>query len=190
MSNHIRIDPCGQFDDAALVQIVQKEAIRSRSAFQCLVVRYQGWLYKLVLHLCGDRTLAEDLVQDAFVKAYLSIADFRSEASIKTWLRRIALHATFDQHRRKRRTPTASPAAEEPDSLLSSQRDGLIERDALAKAMQALPYPYREILLLRYVEELSVEEVSKQLDISVSAAKMRLLRAREQFEESYGRQTR
>lgn len=190
MSNGIRLDQCGEFNDEALVQIIQQEVLRSRSAFQCLVVRYQGWLYKFVLHLCGDHALADDLVQDAFVKAYVSIADFRSEASIKTWLRRIALHTTFDLHRRKQRTPTASPAPDDPDSLLSSQRDSLIERDALTKALQALPYPYREILLLRYVEELSVEEVSKQLDISISAAKMRLLRAREQFEESYGRQTR
>lgn len=157
-------------------------------AFRVLVERHQSWMLRLLLSLLGgSQADAEDVAQEAFVRAYLALETWQGRGSFRGWLRVIATRTAFNW-RRDRQTAHAYDdlAATDP----STRRDVVVaaapERRALARetlemVLGRLAYPYREILVLRYVEELELIEIAEVLDIGQSAAKMRLKRARDEF---------
>ena len=131
---------------------------------------------------------AEDIAQDAFVRAYLSLKDFRGESRFSTWLCRIALNRCKDLVRRRRREPwiqaTRDGASQIPEvvddgetPVLSLERR---EREAvLHRALARLPVKYREAVVLRHIEGLDFREIGRLLSIAEGAAKVRTFRGRE-----------
>lgn len=173
-------------DDAQLVREAAKRGLAGQLAFETLVDRHQQWLVRLLTHLLGNQSDAEDIAQDAFVRAFLAIDSCADGARFRGWLRVIARRLAFN-HRREARTRAryeeqSGGATTIDGEALPGQLEG---RDLLKQVLAELPYPYREIMVLRFVEELPLKDIADVLEIGESAAKMRLTRARAEFQRLY-----
>jgi len=180
-------------DEAALIQ-----AFRSSdpAVLGTLFDLYSDRIYRLALSLLRDPSLAEDVVQETFLSALTHRGQFEGRSSLSTWLYRIAYNAS--QARLRQRTEEPLPDDEpQEDSATPPMPQALVEwrftpeqlladaetRDQLEQAIQSLPESLRSVFLLRDVEDLSTEETATVLGISLSAAKVRLHRARLQLRE-------
>lgn len=156
-------------------------------AYEELVRRHQAWLLRLLTSLLHNQADAEDVGQEVFVRAFLALDTFRGDASFRSWLRTIATRTAFNWKRGRKTASHYEHAASEQRAVLDSRSaappsGAIVAREVLTSLLEASPYPYKEILVLRYLEELSLKEIATTLDISLSAAKMRLKRARDDFE--------
>jgi RNA polymerase sigma-70 factor (ECF subfamily) len=173
------------------LQRIQAILAGHRELFHDLIRPYERSVYAMTLAMLKNEADAEEATQEAFLKAYRNLAAFRAEARFGTWLASIALNEARSILRRKNQFPTDSidnQDEEQPGitpTLLRDWREIPSEtleraevRFLLRAAIDNLPVLYREIFLLRDLEELSVNECADALGISVSAAKVRLHRAR------------
>jgi RNA polymerase sigma-70 factor (ECF subfamily) len=163
-------------------ELVTKVLAGDRNAYSILVGKYQALLYRQALGMLGDQDAASDLVQDAFIKAYTSLARCQDPSRFGAWVFRILTNRCKDylKDRRRHTVPlqpetAAVPERENPDTVLAQQQ---LQKRVVA-ALATLPDNQREAFLLKHVEGLSYEEMAALLDASVSALKMRVLRARE-----------
>ena len=141
-----------------------------------LVLQYQQSLLRTCFLYLRDRTLAEDAVQETFLKAYRRLASFRGECSEKTWLMKIAMNTCCDLRRAHRlrsidprRIPELLPQAAEPFAPA--------EEELVTQVIQ-LPRKLREVILLYYYQDMTVTEIAVSLGISQSSVSGRLKRAR------------
>jgi len=163
--------------DASLVAAAQAG---DQEAFAALVERYQGLVFAVCYRLLGDRDAAEDIAQDAFVRAYLALDRFRG-TNFRAWVLRIAHNAALDYLRslsRHRQVPLDRAPEErvELESPSPVEQGGLVA--ALEAALAALPPEQRAVVLLVDVEGLPYEEVAAVLGVPVGTVKSRLARAR------------
>ncbi len=164
--------------DAELVAVAKAHGPDADAAFAVLVDRHHARLVRYLHHLLHDAGAADDVAQQSLVQAYLALDRFRGDAAFSTWLRSIATRAAYNHIRGATRRRGYEAMADPP---AASGGDAVADADIINKAMAELPHPYREVIVLRHLEELSMEEISQVLGISLSAAKMRLSRARERF---------
>jgi RNA polymerase sigma-70 factor, ECF subfamily len=154
-------------------------------AFDQLVRRWDRKIQGVIYRLVGNHDEARDLSQEAFLKAYRALGTFKQEARFSSWLYQIALNATRDRlRRRRRRTDLSLDDVEERGE--SSLRDGapsaldLIESNdlsrAVAAAMAALPEEQREVVILKEYQGLTFPEIAETLDVPLSTVKTRLYR--------------
>lgn len=174
-----------EFDDAALLELARKQDAEGKDAFGVLVERHQEWLVSFLAHMISSRTDAEELAQNVLVRAFFALPRFRGDASFRTWLRTIATREAFSFYRKRGDLPTPTETIEELTQAEAPAQGQIAEREAIQHCLNRVPYPYREILVLRYVEELSLDEIGEALELGKSATKMRLKRAREFFQEAY-----
>jgi RNA polymerase sigma-70 factor (ECF subfamily) len=176
-------------DDAVLVARLKGD---DESAYEEVVRRYGPRMLSVARRLLTQEQDSQDAVQDAFLSAFKSINNFQGDSKLATWLHRIVVNASLMKLRSKRRRPEASI----DDLLPKYNEDGHRHnhnhwrvthdtavqtseiREQVLVAIDKLPDLYREILLLRDIEELSTEETAQQLDITEGAVKTRLHRAR------------
>jgi RNA polymerase sigma-70 factor (ECF subfamily) len=174
------------------------EAARSGDigAFESLVRRYDRNVFRIAQHITQNREDAEDVVQDAFLKAYQNLGQFQGQSKFYTWLVRIAVNEALMRLRRRRPERTVSideDVKTEEDSMPREIADWSPNpeqlytqselKDILGKTIQGLPPSFRTVFVLRDVEGLSTEETASALELSVPAVKSRLLRARLQLRE-------
>jgi RNA polymerase sigma-70 factor (ECF subfamily) len=174
-----------------------------QEAFRVLVERYQGRAHLLAIRVFGDEEQARDAVQDAFLKVHSNLGRFENRSSFYTWLYRLVMNVCLDAKRRDRSsrfvdtpelgdlervaTHETMPASEQhfrvheeaPDDAL----DRSLLRDAVARAITALPDAARETLILREVEGLSYSEIAEALDIPKGTVMSRLHYARRRVQE-------
>ena len=174
--------------DLELVRRVQRG---ERGAFDLLVLRYQHKVVKLVARLLRDPAEAEDVAQEAFVKAYRAIGSFRGDSAFYTWLYRIAVNTARNTMASRQRRPLDYEAelSESEQSVVESRmRHGdTPEAAALSEeihrtvngAIEALPEDLRTAIVLREVEGLSYEEIAEAMDCPVGTVRSRIFRARE-----------
>jgi RNA polymerase sigma-70 factor, ECF subfamily len=154
-------------------------------AFDQLVRRWDRKIQGVIYRLVGNHDEARDLSQEAFLKAYRALGTFKQEARFSSWLYQIAINATRDRlRRRRRRTDLSLDDVEERGE--SSLRDGapsaldLIESNdlsrAVAAAMAALPEEQREVVILKEYQGLTFPEIAETLDVPLSTVKTRLYR--------------
>src|SRR5512140_1614629 len=180
-------------DELVLVRAAKAGDI---SAFEQLVRRYDRNVFRIAQHITQNREDAEDVVQDAFLKAYENLRNFQEQSKFYTWLVRIAVNEALMRLRRRRpermvsldeevKTDEDSMPREVADwSPNPEQQYSQAElKDILGKTIQGLPAGFRTVFVLRDVEGLSTEETAEALDLSVPAVKSRLLRARLQLRE-------
>lgn len=154
-------------------------------AFEELVRKYQDRIYNLCRYLLSDADIAHDAAQDAFLKAYHRLKDFKGECAFYSWLYRIAVNTCLDEKRKTHQeadhTEAASPVEDLPSSDPSADR--LYESKETARAIQAalqkLPGSLHAAIVLKEIEGLSYEEIADTLDISIGTVKSRISRARE-----------
>ena len=161
--------------DAALA------AAGDTQAFERLVVRWQGRLPGLAWRFCRDRAMAEDMTQEAFVRAYRALPRFRSDAAFGTWLTAIALNTYRTALRDRPPVPVELPAGVVPTS--SDGTVGRLVRQEQAETVRAqvlrLPEKYRTAMVLYYFQEQDVAETARILGLGESTLKGRLHRGRE-----------
>ena len=166
------------------------------SAFEQLVKRYDRNIFRIAQHITQNREDAEDVVQDAFLKAYENLEQFQGNSKFYTWLVRIAVNESLMKLRRRRSDRTVSLDEDietEEDTMprevadWSPNPEQLYKqgelKEILRKTIQGLPASFRTVFVLRDVEGLSTEEAAEALDLSIPAVKSRLLRARLQLRE-------
>lgn len=150
--------------------------------YAVLVGRYQASLFRYAVGMVRDGDLAADLVQDSFVKAYSSLGSCQDPNRFGAWVFRILVNRCKD-HLKSRRRHTlpleedTATAADSDDPSLSADRADM--REMVERALSTLPAAQREAFLLKHLEGRSYEEMAEMLGASVSALKMRVLRARE-----------
>lgn len=153
-----------------------------QAAFQELVRRYERAVFNLIVRLVRDPALAEDVAQDAFVKAFRKLATFDPARRFSSWLLRIAHNAALDAVRRRRANPVIS--GDDVDPAAPAPPDP-VERASLGKAIDGalglLRPEWRAAIVLRYDEELSYEEIADVLGIPEGTVKTFVHRARKQL---------
>ncbi len=180
-------------DESVLVNAARKGDI---GAFEQLVRRYDRNVFRIAQHITQNREDAEDVVQDAFLKAYQNLGQFQGQSKFYTWLVRIAVNEALMRLRRRRPERMVSldeDVKTEEDSMPREIADWSPNpeqqytqgelKDILSRTIQGLPASFRTVFVLRDVEGLSTEETAEALGLSIPAVKSRLLRARLQLRE-------
>ncbi len=162
-------------------------------AFEPLVHAYEKTVYNLALRSLGNPQDAEDLTQEAFLKAYRSLPSFRGDSKFSVWLYRIVSNLCLDQLRARKRRPTQSLSVENeegetdeleiPDEHFSPEKllDRKLTRESVQRGLASLPDESRQILLLRELQGLSYEEIGQTLGLEPGTVKSRIFRARKRL---------
>jgi RNA polymerase sigma-70 factor (ECF subfamily) len=180
------------FEDAALVERFRKGDMQ---AFGSLVAKYQDRLYNVILRMCPRAADAEELAQEAFLKAMERIGQFRGQSRFYTWLFRIAANLTISHRRRGGRLKFQSLTA--PDEMDSPQADGVTAALAehrspgpvaaaisaetgrrVDEALAQLDEEFRVVVVLRDIEDMDYTDMAEVLDVPIGTVKSRLHRAR------------
>jgi RNA polymerase sigma-70 factor, ECF subfamily len=167
-----------QTSDAAVVQRVLAGDVE---AFALLVDRHHGRMGRYAFHLLGSEAEAEEAVQDAFVRAYRSLATYQERERFGAWILRILVNRCRTRLLRdRRREETAAAWVREADQPFEPC-ERLAMRDELAVALAQLPGEQREAVVLRYADDLDYDEISSITGAGISALKMRVKRGCERL---------
>ncbi len=173
-------------------ELVRLACGRDGGAFRAIMQRHNQRLYRIARAVMHNDSEAEDVVQEAYVRAFASLSDFRGDSSLATWLSRIVINEALGRLRRRRPTvdiaaveerhpsraeiipfPLASPQIDPERTMAQRQIQNLLER-----AIDDLPDAFRTVLVARVVEGMSVEETAVLLELRPETVKTRLHRAR------------
>jgi RNA polymerase sigma-70 factor (ECF subfamily) len=182
--------------DRSLAQTI---AAGDTRAFACLMRRFNQRLYRTARAVLRDPTEAEDALQDAYLHAYHSMAQFRGEASLSTWLTRLVVNECLARIRRSKRRQNVVPLVVNSERRMSEAAGDELDlpeqraaraqmRRIIEDKVDELPEDYRLIFVLRSVEELSVEETAKCLNLEEATVRSRHFRARSLLREALSRQ--
>lgn len=168
--------------------LVERARSQDQAAFAELVRIHQNEVYTLAFRLVGDRELAADVAQDAFVRAWRALPNFRGDAKFGTWLHRITVNTAWSTQRRwhrHRTQPLDVVDARLTDESAGPEQEGVsavigIELNA---ALARLSAPQRAVVVLKDVYDWSHADIAEHLGISVTAAKVRLHRGRRALRE-------
>jgi RNA polymerase sigma-70 factor (ECF subfamily) len=182
-------------EDAALIADLKAG---SEEAFGILIAQYHQPLYSLIARSLNDPADAADITQEVFIKVFRSIRGFHGEASLRTWLYRIALHEASNQRRwwsrhKKQEITIDSPTESDDDdsaglclsATLADRGDSPFDhaaqaetRDRVEAALRQLPEAFRTVVILREIEGFAYEEISEILNVNLGTIKSRLTRGR------------
>jgi RNA polymerase sigma-70 factor, ECF subfamily len=188
-------EPSGAAEQSDL-ELVRRAQRNERGAFDLLVLKYQHKVVKLVARLLRDPAEAEDVAQEAFVKAYRALGSFRGDSAFYTWLYRIAVNTARNAIASRQRRPLDYEAelSESEQSNLASRLRHTDTPEATAlseeirltvnQAIEQLPEDLRTAIVLREVEGLSYEEIATAMDCPVGTVRSRIFRAREAIDRA------
>lgn len=175
-------------------QLAARVASGDGAAFELLMRRHNRRLYRIALSVLGNAADAEDALQEAYLAAYRAIASFRGESSLVTWLSRLVLNHCIARRRKALRrdnivriVPEDDDAGDAMDVDAETPDRALVRaelREVLERKVEALPEAFRTVFMMRCVEELSVEETARLLDIPEATVRTRHFRARSLLRES------
>jgi len=166
------------------------EAARESSggaAFNCLLERHRQKVWRICFRLMGNEHDANDAAQEVFVQLFLSRANFAGRSKYSTWLHGVAVRTCLTLRRsRSRRLKRVAVASEPPErpTITTEATSKALELD-LMQMLETLNEDDRAMLILKHAEGHSYEELAEMFDLSVSACKMRLSRAREKLKERF-----
>lgn len=182
-------------DDSGLAARVQQG---DRDAFEALLARYERPIHAFVFHFFRDPALCQDLTQETFLRAWRFIASFRLEEKFSTWLYSIAKNLCIDEMRRVQKGGTVDIESVDPE-LFSTDPDGAgdpmraavlsQEGETIRRIIARLPEKYRICIILFYFNELSYEEISAVMKVSLSNTKILLFRGKKMLLDLYRKET-
>lgn len=173
-----------QDNDEALITEVLKG---NQEAFAILVDKYKSGLYRMLLGMGANHQDAQDLAQETFINAYQKLRDHESQSSFSAWLYAIAINRFRSLKRRKTSGFAGSSLVQEKDHAPNPEEQYMRKEDELEmqKKLSKLPERYRIVLLLRYTNELTYEEICAITGMSMHQVKNRLFRARQKLKKQY-----
>ncbi len=172
---------------------IQRVLAGDANAFEPLVQAYEKTVYNLALRTLGNVQDAEDVTQEAFLKAYRSLDSFRGDSKFSVWLYRIVSNLCLDLLRSRQRKPAQSLTVEDDDGEIGELEisdehfspekllDRKLTRESVQRGLASLPDDARQILLLRELKGLSYEEIADVLDLEPGTVKSRIFRARKKL---------
>jgi len=166
-----------------------------QNAFSEIVELYKDKVYQICYRMLGNPTEAEDLAQEAFVRAYINITSYNMNRKFSTWLYRIATNLCIDRIRKKKPdfyldaeiagteglTMYSQVAAD--IQLPEDEVENMELQETIQKEILKLPEKYRSVIVLKYIEELPLKEISEILDLPLGTVKTRIHRGREALRE-------
>jgi RNA polymerase sigma-70 factor (ECF subfamily) len=176
-------------------ELVRRVQAGDQTAFNLLVLKYQHRVLKLVGRFVNDAAEAEDVAQEAFLKAYRALASFRGDSAFYTWLYRIAINTAKNALVSQRRRPVDFDLdLQDPDQYDRQAKlkeadtpEGVLLTDEIRavveEAMEQLPEDLRTAIVLRELEGLSYEEIAEAMDCPVGTVRSRIFRAREAIDK-------
>jgi RNA polymerase sigma-70 factor, ECF subfamily len=176
-------------------ELVRRVQAGDQTAFNLLVLKYQHRVLKLVGRFVNDPAEAEDVAQEAFLKAYRALASFRGDSAFYTWLYRIAINTAKNALVSQRRRPVDFDLdLQDPDQYERQAKlkeadtpEGVLLTDEIRavveEAMEQLPEDLRTAIVLRELEGLSYEEIAEAMDCPVGTVRSRIFRAREAIDK-------
>jgi len=184
--------PVRDLDALGDVELVRLARERDSGAFRVIMRRHNRRLYRVARAVTRDDTEAEDVVQEAYFRAFANLGNFRGDSSLATWLTRIALNEALGRLRRQRSTvelPMLDAESQDdthviPFPLMASNCDperAVAQREIrilMERAIDALPEVFRIVFVMREIEDLSIEETAGFLNLPQATVKTRLHRAR------------
>jgi RNA polymerase sigma-70 factor (ECF subfamily) len=181
-----------ELSDIALIEVCQQRGVKDDRPFQELFRRYQSVVWRVCYSYMRNREDAEDLTQEVFFKVYRNLHQFEGRSSFKTWLYRVAMNTCQNEIRRRGRRPKEAetemetiaeiiPSGQSVEKVYQDQ----YKREVLAEALASLDPGVSEILYMKDMEERPYNEIADILEIGVSAAKMRVQRARLALQVQY-----
>jgi RNA polymerase sigma-70 factor (ECF subfamily) len=185
-------------------ELASRIALRDQAAFETLMRRYNGKLFRIARAIVKDDAEAEDVLQDAYLDAYKQIGEFRGDAQLSTWLTRIVINHSLMRLRKQKRERVVVPfrsgndrngergphESEVVDHRAESPTDASMRAEArrmLECRIDELPIAFRTVFVMREIEDMTVEETAACLSIPPSTVRTRLFRARALLRESLAR---
>lgn len=175
--------------DAKLVARVQQG---DKQAFDLLVIKYQRKILRLLSRMIRDQSDIEDVMQEAFIKAYRALPQFRGESAFYTWLYRIAINTARNWMASQGRRPSSPNNNQSEDGETFDEIDNLTDNNTpesvlasqeiaatVNETIQELPEELRTAIVLREIEGLSYEEISQAMNCPIGTVRSRIFRARE-----------
>lgn len=184
--------------DSCEAELIQRVCQGDKEAFYCLVQPCERGVFTAAMSILNNAHDAEEVAQEAVLKAFTALARFRGESKFSTWLIQITINEARLKLRKDRRHLYQSIDEQQTDEegeyfpkdfadwreIPSEQLQRTELRNALKRALDSLPRKYREVLILRDVEHLSIQEAAQVLGITKGSVKTRLLRARLQMRDA------
>ena len=185
MENIAKLNNFGE--DVSNSELVKKSQLGDKSAFEELVKRHQELVFSLSFKLTGNRELANDVAQEAFIRAWKAIEKFRGDSTFGTWIYRITVNTAWTLRKKAKKHYSLNIEDTQEPVVVDEKKDPelvAINSDlslVLRKALNQIPLEQRIIVELKNIEGRSHKEIADYLDISVTAAKVRLHRAHQKL---------
>lgn len=164
--------------------LIEKCINRDSSAFESLILKYEGKIYNMCYYLLKNREDASDASQEVCIKIYKSINKFKGDSKFSTWIYRITYNTCLD-YIKKRKDELSYEEVLSTDSNVESKTEGIIEarelKFELKRCILKLNNDFKTVIILRDIEGLSYQEIADVLNIEVGTVKSRINRAREAF---------
>jgi len=187
MSN--KPEPINQSNEISNSELVRKSQLGEKDAFEQLVIRHQDLVFSLAYKLTGNREMANDVAQEAFIRAWKAIEKFRGDSTFSTWIYRITVNTAWTLRKKARKHNTLNIEDTYEPIVIDEKKDPelvAINSDlssVLINALDKIPIEQRIIVELKNIEGRSHKEIADYLDISVTAAKVRLHRAHQKLRQ-------
>src|SRR3954470_23313997 len=184
-----------QSESMADEDIVERVVAGEVELFELIMRRYNQRLFRIARSILGDEAEAEDVVQEAYVRAFKNLRQYQARARFATWLTKIAVYEASARRRKRRGLQLIESDESESSFMVQSNPDGVVEavsqkelNGVLKAAIEALPVELRVVFTMREVEQLSTDETAECLELTPSNVKVRLHRARLQLQSWIDRQ--
>mgnify|MGYP005727851953 FL=1 len=187
MSNTSKVS--NHSDEISNSELVRKSQLGDKAAFEQLVIRHQDLVFSLAYKLTGNREMANDVAQEAFIRAWKAIEKFRGDSTFSTWIYRITVNTAWTLRKKAKKHNTLNIDDTYEPIVIDEKKDPelvAINSDlssVLINALDKIPIEQRIIVELKNIEGRSHKEIADYLDISVTAAKVRLHRAHQKLRQ-------
>jgi RNA polymerase sigma-70 factor (ECF subfamily) len=172
-------------EDLALVERCKRELPHQHKAFEQLITAYKDMIYTLCYRMTGNATDAEDLLQEILTKLFLNIGKFDGRSAFSSWLYRVAYNHCLNFLSQRRTEYTTTETLPDGDVIEDATTHVTWQDERTQAVLESIDPSSSSLLVMKYVMDLDIKEISDILQVGLSATKMRLARARDEFKRMF-----